>query len=107
MGMFTEFQVNDGIVTLGNGGEQESIFPLSSIVAMDVDWMVASGRITFTLGADAGQRLVCHDLIVHHTGSGPGGHNIFTPKRARRHHSYLLVFTPKRARRPVENPHAG
>lgn len=36
--------------------------------------------------------LECHDLIVHHTGSGPGGHNIFDPKRARRHHSYLLVF---------------
>lgn len=33
-----------------------------------------------------------HDQIVHHTGSGPGGHNIFTPKRARRHHSYLIVF---------------
>lgn len=33
-----------------------------------------------------------HDVIVHHTGKGPGGHNIFTPKRARRHHSYLLVF---------------
>jgi hypothetical protein len=32
------------------------------------------------------------DLIVHHTGSGPGGHNIFDPIRARRHHSYLLVF---------------
>jgi len=38
--------------------------------------------------------LDCHDLIVHHTGSGPGGHNITTVKRARRHHSYLLVFTP-------------
>lgn len=37
-----------------------------------------------------------HDLIVHHAGSGPGGHNIFTPKRARRHHSYLLVFTKER-----------
>ena len=23
------------------------------------------------------------DVIVHHTGSGPGGHNIFTPVRAR------------------------
>lgn len=33
-----------------------------------------------------------HDRIVHHTGSGPGGHNIFDVKRARRHHSYLLVF---------------
>lgn len=32
------------------------------------------------------------DLIVHHTGPGPGGHNITTPIRARRHHSYLLVF---------------
>ena len=32
------------------------------------------------------------DLIIHHTGAGPGGHNIFTPRRARRHHSYLLVF---------------
>jgi hypothetical protein len=36
--------------------------------------------------------LSIHDLIVHHTGSGPGGHNIFTPLRARRHHSYLIVF---------------
>ena len=33
-----------------------------------------------------------HDVIVHYTGSGPGGHNIFDIKRARRHHSYLLVF---------------
>lgn len=33
-----------------------------------------------------------HDQIVHHTGSGPGGHNIFDVKRARRHHSYLIVF---------------
>lgn len=32
------------------------------------------------------------DLIVHHSGAGPGGHNIFDPLRARRHHSYLLVF---------------
>lgn len=36
--------------------------------------------------------MVKHDQIVHHTGSGPGGHNIFDPKRARRHHTYLLVF---------------
>ncbi len=34
-----------------------------------------------------------HDEIIHHAGSGPGGHNIITPKRARRHHSKLLVFT--------------
>lgn len=37
--------------------------------------------------------LTVYDLIVHHTGSGPGGHNIYVVKRARRHHSYLLVFT--------------
>lgn len=42
-------------------------------------------------GEDLGLRT--YDVIVHHTGSGPGGHNIFDPKRARRHHSYLLVFT--------------
>lgn len=37
--------------------------------------------------------LRCHDLIVHHTGSGPGGGQITEQLRARRHHSYLLVFT--------------
>lgn len=36
--------------------------------------------------------LTKHDQIVHATGSGPGGHNIWSPVRARRHHSYLLVF---------------
>lgn len=36
--------------------------------------------------------LTSHDVIVHHTGPGLGGHNIVTPIRARRHHSYLLVF---------------
>ena len=41
-------------------------------------------------GEDLG--LKSYDVIVHHTGSGPGGHNIFVPKRARRHHSYLLVL---------------
>ena len=33
-----------------------------------------------------------HDLIVHHAGGGPAGHNIRVVRRARRHHSYLLVF---------------
>lgn len=52
----------------------------------------------FTLGSlhmmNEGERLglSIHDVIVHHTGSGPGGHNIFDIKRARRHHSYLIVF---------------
>lgn len=47
-----------------------------------------------------------HDQIVHHTGSGPGGHNIFEPKRARRHHSYLIVFTPDRKPRVTCPPEA-
>jgi hypothetical protein len=33
-----------------------------------------------------------HDLIVLHSGTGPGGQNIFEPVRCRRAHSYLLVF---------------
>lgn len=36
--------------------------------------------------------LVVHDLIVHNTGPGPGGHNIETPRRTRRAHSYLVVL---------------
>lgn len=36
--------------------------------------------------------LTKHDVIVHASGSGPGGHNIFEPIRARRAHSYMLVF---------------
>jgi hypothetical protein len=45
-----------------------------------------------TIELAARHGLAVHDLIVHHTGSGPGGHNIFTPLRARRHHSYLIIF---------------
>lgn len=33
-----------------------------------------------------------HDLIVHASGTGPGGSQIRRPLRARRAHSYLLVF---------------
>lgn len=43
---------------------------------------------------------VKHDQIVHYTGAGPGGHNIFNVKRARRVHSYLLVFAPPRTSPP-------
>lgn len=42
--------------------------------------------------AARGHGFVVHDRIVHFAGSGPGGHNIFKVKRARRVHSYLLVF---------------
>lgn len=36
--------------------------------------------------------LWCHDLIVHAAGTGPGGGQIRTVRRARRAHSYLLIF---------------
>ena len=40
--------------------------------------------------------MVMHDEIIHHAGSGPGGHNIVTQLRARRCHSKLLVYSWKR-----------
>jgi hypothetical protein len=45
-------------------------------------------------------RLIDHDLIVHLSGAGPG-HNatIRRPKRARRHHSYLIVGKVRTRRR--------
>lgn len=39
-----------------------------------------------------------YDEVIHNAGSGPGGHNISEPKRARRAHSKLLVFTWKSIR---------
>lgn len=36
--------------------------------------------------------LILHDLIVHASGTGPGGGQITTVRRSRRAHSYLLVF---------------
>lgn len=50
------------------------------------------GHVT-VLEAAAALGLRCHDLIVHASGTGPGGGQIRTPLRARRAHSYLLVLT--------------
>jgi hypothetical protein len=74
------------------------LHPHGYLLAKGCDY-VTGGK--FTLGhvdfLDAANELGlhAHDLIVHHTGSGPGGHNIFTQLRARRAHSYLLVFTKR------------
>lgn len=74
--------------------------PAGFVLVKCMDY-VQSDRLTFghrrTMDMAERHGLTCHDLIVHHTGSGPGGHNIFVPKRARRHHSYLLVFTKGKA----------
>jgi hypothetical protein len=42
--------------------------------------------------------LRCHDLLVHATGTGPGGGQIREVRRARRAHSYLLIFRKPGAR---------
>lgn len=46
--------------------------------------------------------LRCHDLIIHASGTGPGGGQIHTVLRARRAHSYLVVLEKpaRRRRRP-------
>lgn len=41
--------------------------------------------------------LLAHDLIVHASGTGPGGGQIREIRRARRAHSYLLIFRKRRA----------
>jgi hypothetical protein len=66
----------------GGGSRFTDVPHLVTVAALDAGW-------------------VKHDQIVHHTGTGPGGHNIFTAKRARRHHSYLIVFTRLEAGRVV------
>lgn len=51
-------------------------------------WSYAIYRhLTETVG------MYLHDEIIHAAGTGPGGHNIETPRRARRSHSKLLIFT--------------
>jgi hypothetical protein len=57
------------------------------------------GHLTMIYAAGDAGYLELHDLIVHHTGPGPGGHNIFEVKRARRAHSYLLVFRKRVVKR--------
>lgn len=58
---------------------------------------VNGGRFTpmsYRIAAEAERLgLAFHDEIIHHAGSGPGGHNIVNQLRARRCHSKLLVFT--------------
>ena len=61
--------------------------------------MTLGHRVMLELADDLG--LCCWDLIVHWTGAGPGGHNIVDVRRARRHHSYLIVLRqlgPRRGR---------
>lgn len=58
------------------------------------------GHLTVATVAE-GLGLRVHDLIVHASGTGPGGHNITEIKRARRAHSYLFVFTKREGNPPV------
>lgn len=96
---------NSALQALAVAGLRESIRVSRDFVLVKcMEFVQGSGRNAFadmphvltTAALAAG--CVKYDQIVHHTGSGPGGHNIFTPKRARRHHSYLLVFTKTTSR---------
>ena len=86
---------NNNIADLAAAGLRECIRVSRDFVLVKCMEFVQSGfhdmpyKVT-TTALDAG--CVKWDQIVHFTGSGPGGHNIFDPKRARRHHSYLLAF---------------
>jgi hypothetical protein len=63
--------------------------------------LVLGHRVMLDLADELG--LICWDLIVHWSGSGPGGHNIVDVLRARRQHSYLLVLRHRGPRSGV--PH--
>lgn len=52
------------------------------------------GHVTVANAAEA-LDLEPWDLIVHHSGPGPG-HKVETQRRARRHHSYLMVYRRRR-----------
>lgn len=83
-----------GLVSAGLG---ECCRVARSFVLVKCMEFTASGFVdmpTYVINTAAENGWRLHDRIVHHAGTGPGGHNIFTVKRARRAHSYLLVFTP-------------
>lgn len=101
-----DFQANYGIregrnqdqlQTLVFAGLAETARVMDSYLLVKCMDYVNGGRFTpmsYLIAQRAGALgLAMHDEIIHHAGSGPGGHNIVTPKRARRHHSKLLVFT--------------
>jgi hypothetical protein len=85
------------VVALFKGGLAEAarvVKPAGFVLAKCTDYsdhQFFLGHVDM-LDAAAEVGLRCHDLYIHHTGSGPGGHNVTEVKRARRHHSYLLVF---------------
>lgn len=69
-------------------------------VVFDPPYTISGGKSSLALYKNHAGGWYKHDQIVHFTGSGPGGHNIFTVRRARRAHSYLIVFVPGRGEKP-------
>jgi len=47
--VFSTFQINNGIVSRGDGGDHEAIFPLAHVEEIGVDWLTASGVLRFRL----------------------------------------------------------
>ncbi len=85
----------DAMIAAGVGECARVLRPGGFLLAKCCDYVNGSqfhlGHVTMiNAGEVAG--LYVHDLLVHVTGSGPGGHAITTIKRARRHHSYLIVM---------------
>jgi len=72
---------------------------LAALMNLDVKRPI-DHRFVIDRAEDLG--MIVHDLIIHHTGSGPGGHEIEAPIRARRNHSYLVVV-----RRPLRRKRRG
>lgn len=68
-----------------------------------VNWRrLQLGHVKLILEAERlGLRL--HDLLIHAAGTGPGGSQILTIKRARRAHSYLCVFQVRRPQTEVSH----
>ena len=101
-GLATGITYKDMILMMEDGLAECSRVASRYVLAKCSDF-VTSGKFTLAHKAmlDEGERLglTVHDLIVHHTGSGPGGQNIYEVKRARRAHSYLLVFAVNGAER--------
>lgn len=95
-GMSVGDKARDHLRTLILDGLAESCRVASSWVLVKCMEFAQGGRFhdipTMVTNAAEGHGWTLHDRIVHATGPGPGGHNIWDVKRARRCHSYLLVF---------------
>jgi hypothetical protein len=95
-GLGTKWEGRDGFDDLTLSGLTECLRVARRFVLVKCMEFAQGGRFhdipTLLINHAATFDLTLHDRLIHFTGTGPGGHNIYTPKRTRRAHSYLLVF---------------